>query len=121
MKAWLFSFLIPGVAVWAASCTAEQASPPEAPCDAAETVTYRVQVARIFYNNCITCHNNASRLGSISLEGYENAKQVVREGRLLGAVRHAPGFSPMPQGNGPRLSECDIQAIEQWLNNGTPY
>ena len=121
MKAWLFTLLVPVMTAGAGSCTAEQALLPEAPCGIPETVLYSTQVARIFYNNCIACHSDANRLGGISLEGYENAKQVVKGGRLLGAVRHAPGFSPMPQGNGPRLGECDIWVIEQWLNNGTPY
>lgn len=118
MNARLFSFW--AAALCAGGCTSEQAPPPEPPCRITETVLYSTHIERIFYNNCITCHNNSNRLGSISLEGYDNAKQVATGGRLLGAVRHAPGFSPMPQGNGPRLDNCDIRAIQQWLDGGTP-
>jgi hypothetical protein len=65
------------------------------------------------------CHNAASNFGNIKLETYEQVVQRVEDGRLLGAIRHESGFSPMPQGN-PKLSDCQIAQIEAWIDEGYP-
>lgn len=105
--------------VWLAGCTSEMADPPAPSCNTPETVSFRDDVAPVFRNNCLTCHNNNDQIGSISLEGYENVKQVVASNRLLGAISHTPGFSPMPQGGIRKLDNCAIQVIRKWIDNGT--
>jgi len=41
----------------------------------------------------------------------------VDNGKLLGAVTHASGYSPMPK-NQAQLSDCNIQKITNWINKG---
>jgi mono/diheme cytochrome c family protein len=37
---------------------------------------------------------------------------------MLGAIKHLPGFAPMPQ-NGPPLTDCEIGLIQKWINDTT--
>lgn len=82
-------------------------------------VTYSNQVVSIIEAACYKCHDAEHNFGNITLEGYDNLKNYVDNGQLLGAIRHDPGFSPMPK-NEPQLIECDIEKIEAWINEGAP-
>jgi len=84
-----------------------------------ESVQYSDEIRLILDNSCMICHNAASNFGNIKLETYEQVVQRVEDGRLLGAIRHESGFSPMPQGN-PKLSDCQIAQIEAWIDEGYP-
>lgn len=50
------------------------------------------------------------------LEGHTNLQKVAVNGRLYAAISHT-GPSPMPKG-GNKLSDCDIQLIKSWIDNG---
>ena len=39
--------------------------------------------------------------------------------QLFGAINHLPNFQPMPR-NAPKLSDCKIDQIQIWIENGTP-
>ncbi|HQU60287.1 MAG: hypothetical protein KDD02_22520 [Phaeodactylibacter sp.] len=82
-------------------------------------VTYSGIVAPIIQNNCLQCHSAAANLGNVVLEGYDNLKGFADSGRLLGAVKHQSGYSPMPQ-SAPQLGDCLIARIEQWIDDGAP-
>lgn len=69
--------------------------------------------------NCLGCHGGSNSSGGVNLSTYAGVKTVVDNGRLFGAVSHAPGFSPMPQGGG-KMSECDIKKIKAWIDAGAP-
>lgn len=86
---------------------------------ATDNVTYSGTVLPILEANCLICHSAVANNGNVTLEGYDKLLEIVNSGRLLGAVRHEPGFSPMPQ-NQPQLVECTIQKIEAWINDGAP-
>jgi uncharacterized membrane protein len=77
-------------------------------------------VNSILSSNCYSCHGSSSNSGSggIVLEGYANLKVKADNGKLIGVITHAAGFSPMPQG-GTKLSDCNINKIRSWINNGT--
>ena len=81
-----------------------------------ENVTYKQTVAPIISNQCLSCHNSNNASGGISLEGYENVKKQVDNGKLLGTIKHLPGYKPMPEGG--KLDDCTILKIETWINNG---
>jgi mono/diheme cytochrome c family protein len=81
-------------------------------------VTYALTIAPILNSNCLQCHSQAASNGGIVLEGYSNVKSHVDNGKLIGAISHANGFSPMPK-NAPQLSTCDIEKIKNWISNGT--
>ena len=83
---------------------------------------YSVHIAPLIQTNCFACHSNTTSSTSgagFSLEGYNNLKAKVTDGRLLGAITHAAGFVAMPQG-GPKLSDCNINRIKSWIDAGAP-
>jgi hypothetical protein len=83
-------------------------------------VTYSGTVVPLLQSHgCLGCHNGAAPSGNISLQGYNNIKAVVQSGKLYGAISHAPGFSPMPQG-GNKMSACNISKIKAWIEAGFP-
>lgn len=81
---------------------------------------YSTDIAPIIQANCFSCHSNAtSTVSGFSLEGHSNLKAKADQGRLLGAITHAAGFSAMPQG-GSKLSDCNINRIRAWIEAGAP-
>ncbi len=106
-----------------AACTSTDETVPDnnIQCET-DSVTYSGTIVPILKNNCYTCHdkNNATAFAEgITLEGYENLKKQVDKERLIGAIRHKPGFSAMPRSL-PQLPECTIQEIEKWIETGAP-
>jgi mono/diheme cytochrome c family protein len=84
-------------------------------CDTANA-TY-TKVLTIIQTNCYSCHSGTSPLGNVNLEGYANLKSYADNGKLIGAITWAPGFSQMPKG-GNKLNDCDIANIQSWINQG---
>ena len=85
-------------------------------------VTYPARIKPILENRCYGCHSqqNAPSGGSgYNLEDPATIQQFVSNGRLLGAINHQSGFSPMPKGM-PKLPDCEIKAIKTWIDNGAP-
>lgn len=80
---------------------------------------YSTHVVPILSSNCYSCHgaNTNSGSGGIVLEGYDNIKPKATSGTLIGVITHASGFPQMPQG-GAKLSDCNINIIRSWINNG---
>jgi mono/diheme cytochrome c family protein len=73
----------------------------------------------LLQSNCNGCHSQAALSGGVNLEGHNRVKIFADNGRLLGAVSHAAGFSPMPKG-GSKLPDCEINKIKSWINAGSP-
>jgi hypothetical protein len=115
----VISFFIISAVMVLAGCSYDKANLLVPACDTSFDATFSAIVAPVIQNNCAGCHNNANRKGDISLEGYDNIKQVATSGKLLGTIRHAPGFSPMPVG-GNKLDNCTILSIQRWIENGLP-
>jgi hypothetical protein len=83
-----------------------------------DSVTYVATIAPIIQNNCISCHSQSVNSGGVTLETYAQVRSRADDGVLLGVVAHSSGFSPMPK-NSPKLSECNIAAIRQWIEDGS--
>ena len=79
--------------------------------------TYAAAVKPIMERNCYGCHSGATPAAGLDYKNYEVLKTVALSGRLLGAINHRPGFSPMPKGS-PKLSACNIEQIAKWANAG---
>lgn len=79
--------------------------------------TYTADAAPILNSNCAFsgCHNSGSQVGSLS--GYTDAKAFAGFGKMIPAVKHEAGVSPMPK-NGNKLSDADIQTLESWVADG---
>jgi len=80
-------------------------------------MSYVTDISPILQNKCYVCHSAAVNSGNITLDGYGELMLYVNNGRLLGALKHQGGYSPMPQ-NAPQLGNCDLAKIEQWITDG---
>lgn len=117
--------LIIGLILVLGSCTfdnEEEIFPPEDGGNDCETsnISYLTEVVPILQFNCYTCHgdNTFNSLGSnIHLEGYDNLKVYVDNGRFFGSINRDQGFSPMPR-NAPKLDQCDLDQIKSWIDAG---
>jgi hypothetical protein len=100
-----------GIVLFTVGCTED-----ETPDDPVAKTTY-ADVSTLLNSSCAIsgCHADSSQVGS--LEGYADAKAFAEFGRLLGAIKHEAGFSPMPK-NGTKWSDADIAKIEAWINDG---
>ncbi|MCB0571911.1 MAG: hypothetical protein KDC66_19220 [Phaeodactylibacter sp.] len=82
-------------------------------------VTYTQSVRPIIVNYCTGCHSGSSPSGNISYSDYAGVKATATNGKLMGSITHAQGYSPMPQ-NANKLSACNIALIRTWVNQGAP-
>lgn len=91
------------------------------PMDECDTtnVTYLATIVPIITQHCYECHGGTAQVSGIPLEGHQNIKAIVDAGRLIGAINHQVGFSPMPKDR-QKLATCDILKIEKWVENGAP-
>lgn len=80
-------------------------------------VSFNKDILPIIEARCYKCHAADLNQGNVTLEGYDAIKIFVENNRLLGAVKHEQGFSPMPQ-NEAMLSSCQIGMIESWIEEG---
>jgi hypothetical protein len=82
-------------------------------------VTYTKSIQPITQSWCVGCHGGSKPANGQSLETYEDVVSCANSGRLMGAIRHESGYSPMPQG-GFMLSPCQINLFQIWINTGKP-
>ena len=90
------------------------------------SVTYSGSIAAILSNNnCLTCHSgSAGSGGGIALDTYSSAKASAVKGELLPSVRQdatcaacAANYEIMPKG-GSKISDCNVNKIFAWINQG---
>lgn len=73
-------------------------------------------VQSIINTNCVGCHSGESASGNTNLETYVTISTAGGNGRLIGAISHAPGYAAMPPGT--TLPACDILKIQAWISQG---
>jgi len=90
-------------------------------CNGCDTVnvTYSGTIAPMLQSKCVGCHNNTSTSGNINLSNYAGVQVQALNGRLMGAVRHNAGYSPMPKG-GTKIPQCEIDELNIWITDGAP-
>jgi mono/diheme cytochrome c family protein len=117
--------LLAGVALLLGGCASQNGEDllgtgplPTPSCDTT-SVTYTATIAPLLLQNCGGCHANGAAAGGVSLSAYTQTKAAATSGRLLGAVDHAPGYSPMPRGAA-QLSACDRAKLRKWVVAGAP-
>lgn len=82
-------------------------------------VSFSQLIFPIINNNCLGCHSGPNPNGGIDLTTYDNIKSQALNGKLYGAIAGLEGFVPMPL-NGNPLPNCQIEQIEQWIEDGAP-
>lgn len=78
---------------------------------------YSTDIQPILAANCYSCHANGAAQGGVTLQTYNPVKQRATNGILLNVITHASGFPAMPYQR-PKLSDCDINKIRDWINRG---
>lgn len=107
-----------------------QKAKPATPGKPGETgVSFIQDVQPILTKNCGGCHGaTGTARGGLRLNSFANMRQGGKSGALLkiGDSKAsliinrvtAPANQKMPPGNRPRLSDEDIQTIQDWINQG---
>lgn len=85
-------------------------------CDTANS-KYSTVVMPILQTNCYSCHSGSNVNAGVSLDSYTQLRSLALSGTLIGVITHASGYPAMPEGK-PQLSDCDINKIRSWINNG---
>jgi mono/diheme cytochrome c family protein len=88
---------------------------PAGGCDSTN-VTYAAVINPIIQSNCSGCHNANLASGGYNFSTHSGLAIPAQNGRLVGAVSHAPGYHPMPQGG--KLNNCQIAQIKRWVALG---
>lgn len=91
---------------------------PSGTCDTTN-ITFTADVLPVINANCTGCHSGGNPAGNILLVNYKDVVASLKTGRLMGSIRHDPGYSAMPKG-GSKISNCDIAKITNWINQGSP-
>jgi hypothetical protein len=92
--------------------------PDNANCSDNPNPTFAFDVLPMLNTKCNSCHGGNSASGGIRLDGYDAVKIYVNNGSLMGSIRHASGYSAMPK-NGSKLSTCEINKIQAWIDSGS--
>ena len=90
-------------------------------CKACDTLifTYNDRISKTMQAWCTGCHNSGSAGGGFDLSNYNGVISAIANNKLLGSLKHLQGFIAMPQNSG-QLPQCEINAIEKWINAGHP-
>lgn len=91
---------------------------PGTACDT-ENVSFSADIWPVVSSNCVGCHSGAAASGGVRMDNYAEWVEAINGGRVMGAIRHESGFSPMPKGGG-KLSNCSVSQIEAWIEDGMP-
>lgn len=83
-----------------------------------EDRSFAENIAPILEANCTSCHNSTDLTADIDLTSFNTVKTLAESGRLYGAISHSEGYSSMPP-FGAQLSECEINQIEAWIEQGS--
>ncbi|MDQ6815183.1 MAG: cytochrome c [Bacteroidota bacterium] len=78
---------------------------------------YALNIQPIIQANCYSCHANGVAESGVTLETYNQVKQKASSGLLLKVITHASGVPAMPYQR-PKLSDCDINKIQDWIDRG---
>lgn len=89
-----------------------------AKCDTS-VYTFSGGVQPIINMACKGCHGATNAQGGINLSRFDLVKQATQQGKLLCAVNHGSGCSPMPKG-GNKLEACKITILQKWAAAGCP-
>lgn len=93
------------------SCSKEAITVYE--CPGMDTTNFVDDIFPILETNCMVsgCHYKFNE--------YSSVKIYVDNKKLLGAIQHKKGYSPMPK-DAAKLPEETIKLISCWVQNGAP-
>ena len=84
-------------------------------------VTYNKDIQPLLLNNCGSSNNGCHGSNSINLvsfDTYDHVFPYANSGEILGAITHDPNSNPMPPFPTSKLSDCKINKVKAWINQG---
>lgn len=121
-KAYLLALIVFVLLVFSQSCykdKAEKLYPTVLACDTTN-ITYTNSVKSILDANCINagCHNTSNPSGGYLLDDYNNTKLSIPDNKLINALKYVSGGSKNMPPSG-KISDCEINKIQAWINQGS--
>lgn len=107
------------ITIMTSGCAYSKKEVIQVPCIIPDTVTYAVNIEPVVRRNCYGCHSTGADFAGFTFDTYASLKLYAQSGRLYGAISHASGYRPMPDG-GDKLDNCTITLIKKWIDAGTP-
>ncbi len=80
---------------------------------------FSLNILPIIKNNCYSCHGFGQVQLGVNFDTYDNIKAQVDNQKLINVIKHSAGYKAMPLGL-PRLSSCNVNKIQAWINKGAP-
>ena len=93
--------------------------PDDTTCVLVAPISFASDVFPVIDKYCKGCHSGANPWAGLFLRDYQEVKEVVDNGKLVGVIGHEPGFPQMPKDQD-RLLQCDIDRIVMWVEDGAP-
>ncbi|MGB0428427.1 MAG: hypothetical protein ACPGEC_05820 [Flavobacteriales bacterium] len=84
-----------------------------------ENISFTNDIIPIFESKCLGCHSGSDPSGDIDLKDFSTVETLASEGRLLSAIKQQSYYPMPPADNGTPLSDCHIETIKTWINEGT--
>ncbi|MFA6402390.1 MAG: hypothetical protein WCX31_12325 [Salinivirgaceae bacterium] len=120
----IYLFFIGGLVIlmflllWGCTFNSEEEYFEKTECDTTglvyEDLTY------IFTDVCARCHYQGNPYRSdIVMDSYEAIKTSINTGLVIPAIHHEGDLTPMPYKE-PKLSDCNRDKIEAWVEAGMP-
>ncbi len=81
-------------------------------------VSFSKDVFPVMKNYCTVCHSGNTPQGNLSLNNYNEVKNVSTTGLLICVINWNTSCVKMPKG-GQKLDACLISKIEAWIHQGT--
>jgi len=81
-------------------------------------VTFSATIWPMMQKYCTGCHSTSSPGGGIVIAGYGDLVTLSGNGSLMGTIRYEQGYSKMPTNQ--QLSECNINLLQKWIDDGFP-
>lgn len=90
------------------------------PCDTTK-LSWDNGISTIYNAFCVHCHSEFENYKEVRHDTYEQELKVISDGgvKLRIVINHTGPNKQMPF-NAPKLSDCHINMIETWLDNGAP-
>lgn len=82
------------------------------------SVTYSGTIWPMMQKYCTGCHSAGSPAGGIVIAGYEDMVSLAGNGSLMGSIRYESAYAPMPPNQS--LSDCNIDQLQKWIDEGFP-
>jgi len=86
-------------------------------CDTS-SVTFSEQIWPMMESYCTGCHSASAAGGGIVIADYSDLVSLAENGSLMGSIRWEAAYANMPTNQ--MLSECSIDQLQKWIDEGFP-